>query len=197
MRVDFPAGSIFYRPGEGPRVLIVSTGLVRLYFQDLDGRQATVLFAHEGSLVGAVNVLGQVPKLFAQAVIATTVTTLDPRGFEQLLEEDLATCRALGTYVAWRLRRALELVGLRTLGTIRERLAYDLLDRACRAQLDSGHLEVAASQAELAESIGTTREVASRALAVLRAQGLVTTTRGMVRIADPTSLGNIVRDYSV
>lgn len=197
MRIDFPAGTTFYRPGDGPRVLVVERGLVRLYYQDLDGRQATVLFAHERSLVGAVNVLGQIPQLFAQAVVETSVAVLDPRVFDQLISEDLATSLALGTYIAWRLRKAFELVALRTLGTIRERLAYDLLDRACRVQLDTGQLEVEASHAELAESIGSTREVASRALAVLRSEGLIATRRGAVRIVDANGLGNIVRDFSV
>src|SRR5690242_19760889 len=139
-RVNFPAGNVFYRPGEGERVLIVTRGLVRVYFQDAEGRQATVLFAPENAVVGLVNVLGEIPDLFGQAVVRTSALSVDHRVLGDLVNRDLATARAVARYVAMRLRRTYELVGLRTLGSIRERLAYDLLERASRVQLQTGRL---------------------------------------------------------
>jgi CRP-like cAMP-binding protein len=64
-------------------------------------------------------------------------------------------------------------------------------------QLETGQLIVEASQAVLAESIGTSREVAGRELAVLRSEGMITTLRGIVRIESPTRLANIVRDFGI
>ena len=196
-RVDYRAGSIVYRPGEGERVLIVTGGIVRIYFQGAEGRQATVLFGHSGSIVGVVNVLGEIPQLFGQAIVRTSAIQVDHRVFRELVNRDLSTANVVAAYVAMRLRKTMELVGLRTIGSIRERLAYDLLDRACREQLASGRLIVEASQTELADSIGTSREVAARALAVLRSEGLVTTRRGIVQIESPTRLAKIVRDFGV
>jgi len=196
-QVDFPAGEILYRPGEGERVVIVTRGIVRIYFQDAEGRQATLLFGHAGSILGIVNVLGQIPQVFAQAIVRTSAIEVDHRVFRDLINRDLSTANVVARYLAARLRRTMELVGLRTIGSIRQRLAYDLLDRACREQLASGRLIVEASQTELADSIGTSREVAARALAVLRSEGLITTRRGSVRIESPTRLANIVRDFGV
>ncbi len=195
--VDYRAGEILYRPGEGERVLIVTRGIVRIYFQDAEGRQATLLFGHAGALLGLVNALGEIPQVFAQAIVRTSGIEVDHRVFRDLINRDISTANVVARYLATRLRRAMELVGLRTIGSIRERLAYDLLDRACREQLASGRLIVEASQTELADSIGTSREVAARALAVLRSEGTVTTGRGWVRIESPTRLANIVRHFGI
>ena len=196
-RAVLPAGSIFYRPGDNERVLIVTSGLVRVYTQDAEGRQATVLFAAEQSMLGVMNIFGQVPDVFAQAVIETSTIGLDMRTIRQAVSEDVATANTVATYLAVRLRKTFELVSLRSLGSIRERLAYDLLERArpVPAQLDQ--LEVWATQAELADSIGTSREVASRTLAAFKAQGIVELGRGSVRILDPSSLVTVVRDYVI
>jgi CRP-like cAMP-binding protein len=83
------------------------------------------------------------------------------------------------------------------LGTIRERVAYDLLDRACRCQLLRGRLEVKATHADLADSIGTSREVVSRTLRDLRAVGIVEAVPGMVRVIQPVRLSAIVRGFVI
>jgi CRP/FNR family transcriptional regulator len=196
-RLDFPAGSIFYRPGDGERVMLISRGLIRIYFQKSDGRQATVLFAGEGALVGVVNAFGEIPEVFAQAVLDTSALAIDHRVFRQLIDDDLASAQAVARYLASRLRKTFALVTLSTLGTIRERLAYDLLERASRAQLDSGDLEIRASHADLADSIGSSREVASRTLAAFKSEGILTTGRGFVRVKDPARLAGVVSDFMV
>jgi CRP-like cAMP-binding protein len=196
-RVDYPASSILYRPGEGERVVIVTRGIVRIYFHNAEGRQATVLFGHPGSMLGVVNVLGEIPDLFAQAIVRASAIQIDHRVLRDLINRDLSTAKVVAGYLATRLRKTMELVGLRTIGSIRERLAYDLLDRASRVQLETGQLIVEASQAVLADSIGTSREVAGRQLAVLRSEGMITTLRGIVRIESPTRLANIVRDFGI
>ncbi len=196
-QVDFRAGEIIFRPGDSERVLIVTRGIVRIYFQDTDGRQATLLFGHAGAILGIIDVLGEIPQVFGQAIVRTSAVEIDHRVFRDLVETDVETANVVARALAVRLRRAMELVGLRTIGSIRERLAYDLLDRASREQLSSGRLIVEASQAELADSIGTSREVAARALAVLRSEGVITTGRGVVRIESPTRLAKIVRDFGI
>jgi CRP-like cAMP-binding protein len=99
--------------------------------------------------------------------------------------------------MAARIRSAFQLIAVRSLGSIRERLAYDLLDRACRTQLVVGRLEVRATHADLADSIGSSREVVSRALRDLRAAKIVETTPGMVRVIDPLHLAAIVRAFVI
>jgi CRP-like cAMP-binding protein len=82
-------------------------------------------------------------------------------------------------------------------GDIRQRLAYDLLDRACRSQLEVGRLEARATQADLADSIGSAREVVGRTLGRLREERIIETTPGVVRVLDPLRLADIVRAFAI
>ncbi|HET7421479.1 MAG TPA: Crp/Fnr family transcriptional regulator, partial [Candidatus Dormibacteraeota bacterium] len=189
----YPAGAVFYEPGDGPRVFIAHSGLIRVYFVDAEGRQTTVLYAAENSLLGIVNLFGLIPDLHGQAVLDTVTIGIDVRTFQNVIAHDAQTAGALAAYLAARLRKTFDLLTVRTLGSIRERLAYDLLERARVEHRDVGNFVVRATQADLADSIGTSREVASRALTDLRVEGIVETARKSVRISDPMRLARIVR----
>lgn len=94
-------------------------------------------------------------------------------------------------------RNAHRLIALRSLGDIRQRLAYDLLERACQSQLAVGRLDARVTQADLAASIGSSREVVSRAMKGLRAAGIIKTAPGDVRVVDPVRLDDAVRAFLV
>lgn len=192
-RNRYPAGAVFYEPGDGPHVLIVQSGLIRVYFVDAEGRQTTVLYAAKNSLLGIVNVFGLIPDLHGQAVLDTVTIRIDVRTFQNVIADDVQTAGALAAYLATRLRKNFDLLTVRTLGSVRERLAYDLLERARVEHGDVGSFVVRTTQADLADSIGTSREVASRALKDLRVEGIVETARKSVRISDPIRLARIVR----
>jgi CRP/FNR family transcriptional regulator len=72
-------------------------------------------------------------------------------------------------------------------GTVRQRIARHLLDLAA---LDphSEQLTASISQQELADAVGTAREVVVRALRELRTQGYVRTRRDGIVLVDPESL---------
>lgn len=82
-----------------------------------------------------------------------------------------------------------------SLGTIPERLAFDLLERASRSQLSLGRLDAKGTQQDLADSFGSSREVVSRALKELRAAGIVETAPGLTRVLDSIRLADIVRTF--
>jgi CRP-like cAMP-binding protein len=135
------------------------------------------------------------PRLLAQVVVDTTLTTLDMENVRNLVATEIEVLAALATQLSARLRNGTRLIAIRTLGNIRERLAYDLLERATRSQLVVGRLDVSATHTELADSIGTSREVVGRALSALRFEGIVETAPGLVRVSDPIRLASIVRDF--
>lgn len=83
------------------------------------------------------------------------------------------------------------------LGNIPERLAFDLLERATVTQLSLGRLEARATHQDLADSIGSSREVVSRTLKELLAAGIVETAPGLTRVLDPVRLADIVRTYTI
>jgi CRP-like cAMP-binding protein len=89
------------------------------------------------------------------------------------------------------------MIAVRSLGHIPERLAFDLLARACRSQLATGKLEAHATHNDLAGSIATSREVVSRGLRDLRSAGIVETASGLTRVPDPDRLAEIVRTFVI
>jgi CRP/FNR family transcriptional regulator, cyclic AMP receptor protein len=79
--------------------------------------------------------------------------------------------------------------------TVRQRVARHLLDLASERvrgpaaeQRSGSELVVKVSQRELAEAVGTAREVVVRVLRELRQEGVVRTGRDQIVIADPARL---------
>jgi CRP-like cAMP-binding protein len=115
----------------------------------------------------------------------------------KLASTEIEILAAVATQLSARLRSSTRLIAIRTLGSIKERLAYDLLERASRSQLVVGRLDVIATHGELADSVGSSREVVSRAISALRGDGLIETTPGLVRVLEPIRLAEIVRAFVI
>jgi CRP/FNR family transcriptional regulator len=122
---------------------------------------------------------------------------LDLDKVRSLARTENQVCAAVATHLAARLRATFRLVAVRSLGTIRERVAYDLLDRACKSQLERGRLECRATHADLADSIGSSREVVSRTVRDLRVAGIIETAPGMVRVIEPVRMSAIIRGFVI
>ena len=191
----YPAGAHVFHPDSPPKTFLIDRGLVRAYTTVPDGRQATVGFRHAKELVGGTMAVSHAPNLLAQVVVESSLTTLDMANVRKLVSTEIEVLAAVATQLAARLRHSTRLIAIRTLGNIRERLAYDLLERAMRSQLSVGRLDVSATHTELAQSIGSSREVVSRALSGLRAMEIVDSAPGMVRVVDPIRLAGIVRAF--
>ena len=196
-RAVYPAGAITFHPESPPLAFMCDRGLVRAYWHVSDGRQATLAFGHANELVGATTISSQAPRVFVQAVVESVLTTLDVETVRDLAKTELEVVAALATHLSARVADAFRVIAVRSLGNIRERLSFDLLERACESQLAVGRLEVRATQSDLADSIGSAREVVSRALGDLRAAGIIETAPGLVRVLDPIRLAAIVRSFVI
>ena len=196
-RALHPAGTIALRPGGPSMAYIVETGLARAFWSIPDGRQTTMAIIRPTEVTGAIASMGMTPWNFVQLITESTLTTLDGEVFRTLAATEVEVSSAIARHLAMRIRDAYRLIAVRTLGNIRERMAYDLLDRAAQSQLVVGRLEVLATQADLANSIGSSREVMSRALRDLRAEGILETAPGTIRVLDPGRLAAIVRAFVI
>jgi CRP/FNR family transcriptional regulator len=196
-RVVQPAGTIALRPKGPAKTYLVESGLGRAFWSLPDGRQTTVAIVRPTELVGATVSIGYTPWLFMQFITESTVVALDTEVVRTMAATELEMSAAISLDLAMRIRDAYRLIAVRSLGNIRERVAYDLLDRAAQSQLVVGRLEVTATQADLADSIGSSREVMSRALRDLRAEGMVETAPGLIRVLDPERLAAIVRAFVI
>ena len=196
-RAVYPAGAVVAGPGGTEAAFLIDRGLARGYWSAPDGRQTTIAILRPRELVGGATFAGNPAWTFVRALVDSTLTILDPDNVRALATEQAQVAMAIATQLSVRVNDAYRLVAIRSLGNIRERVAYDLLDRAMHSQVVMGRLEVSATQAQLADSIGSSREVLSRALAELRAAGVVETAPGVVRILKPQQLANIVGAFVI
>jgi CRP-like cAMP-binding protein len=202
-RTEYPAGTVAFRARDTGRAFLLQRGLVRVYWDTADGRQATIAYIHPGNLVGGRNLVAGSPTVRGpslvsiQVVVDSTLMILDLEAVRSLAAREIEVVSAIATQLAARVRYDIRVVAVRSLGSLLERLAFDLLERASRSQLAVGRLEARATHEELADSIGSAREVVSRALKGLRAAGIVDTAPGLVRVKDPEGLAAIVRAFAI
>src|ERR1700730_15334447 len=193
----YAAGTELFHP-DGPfRAFVLERGLVRGYTTVPDGRQTSVTFFHSNELIGGTAIASHPPRILVQVVVKSTLRALDLERVRSLTANDIEILAAVAEHMASRIRSAYRLIAVRSLGSIRQRLAYDLLERSCRSQLELGRLEARATHAELADSVGSSREVVTRAISELRANGLVEIAPGLVRLLEPIRLSEIVRAFVI
>jgi CRP/FNR family transcriptional regulator len=196
-RAVYPAGAIAYHPESPPAAFMCDRGLVVAYWIVPDGREAALAFGHARELVGATNIVGQAAPVFVQVVVESALTMLDVEIVRNLAKTEMEVLAAIATHLTARLRDAFGVIAVRSLGNIRERVAFDLLERAFQSQVAVGRLEALATHADLAASIGSSREVVSRTLSSLRTERIIETAPGLIRVLDPIRLEAIVRAFVI
>jgi CRP/FNR family transcriptional regulator, cyclic AMP receptor protein len=190
-RLRVPAGGIVRQAGDaGPYLLLVVYGLIRIFLVAPDGRTLTIRYCRRGALIGTVSLFPEsyVLGATAQAVTDGDVLTIRPAVVQRLVETDPAVARALLGDLSERVIRFVAEIPGSMFATVRQRVARHLLDLA--ADRPAGRRLVATvSQQELADAVGTAREVVARVLRDMREEGLVATRRGGIVILEPDRLG--------
>ena len=194
-RLSYPAGTVIERRGEPASVWAVEDGYARLFVSVPDGRQTTVAYARTSEMFGWAATVPGTALADVHILVDSTLLRLDRGHLERLVETDVAVSWALTRNLSAYFEGAIRLLAVRSLGSMRERLAYDLLERACANQLRTGKLLTEATHEDLAHSIGSAREVVTRTLGDLRRAGIVATAPGVVRVTDVDRLASIVRGF--
>jgi CRP/FNR family transcriptional regulator, anaerobic regulatory protein len=167
----------------------VIRGRLRVYSIAPDGTEATLYFIDPGeTCVFALNSLFNDLRYpaWVQAESASTVALIPGATFRSLFEREPAiqdvTVRALSTLV-FRLMTELEEIHAYRLD---QRLANLLLIHSSA----SGELRM--TQQQIAQHLGTTREVVARVVGQFAAQGYVTTGRGLIIVRKPAGLAALI-----
>jgi CRP/FNR family transcriptional regulator len=187
-RVDYPAGSVIYREGAAPRTMVVVGGLVRVYMTSPEGRQVTVRYARAGDVLGIAVLVGGPADVCVQTLAESTLFRIDAARLTAAARGDARVAWALAEELNRRLYEALQQAAINAFGSVRQRVASHLLDLASAQQRPRGHLVARGSQQELADAVGSVREVVARVLRDFRLASLVATSPDRVRILDPTGL---------
>ena len=196
--VRYDAGTEVSLPQQPDFAIVVQQGLFRVYIAGAGGRQATAYYIHAGQLMcqGLVR-YPATNDTHLQAVTDGVATSLDLELLRSLVHVEVEVCFAVLTYFHSLLAHSTRIIGVRSLGDVTQRLASDLLDRACANQLRSGRLVVRASQQQLADSIGSVREVVARSLRKLRDEQILATGPSVVRVLDVERLEAIAREATL
>jgi CRP/FNR family transcriptional regulator len=187
-RTDYPAGSTIYREGSSPRAMLIVDGLLRVYMSSPEGRQVTVRYVRRRDVLGIATLVGGPADVSVQTLAASTVFRFDAAMLIAEARSDSRVAWTLAEELGRLLYQSLQQTATNAFGTVRQRVAAHLLDLASAQQRPQGDLVARVTQQELADAVGSVREVVARVLRDFRLARLVETSPDSVRILDPTGL---------
>ena len=190
---SFERGEVIFREGDdGDTCYVVRTGSVSIRREHMDGRTLALAELRTGAIFGELAMFGgETRSATAEALEPTTLVAVLSGDMQRVLRStpDIAF-KMLGA-LAERVRRANERLLQQSFQTVAGRVASALLAQAIARQAEgAGETEVLikATQAEIAQLAGTSRESASRFLATLEREGVVALGRGKVTVHEPARL---------
>jgi CRP-like cAMP-binding protein len=193
----FEPNRVIFREGdESDTCYIVRSGHARAVREHADGR--TISLAH----FGPGDFFGELA-MFDDERRSATVETLDEveaiailgADMRRLLREHPDIAVKLVISLGRRLREANERLTRQSFQTVQSRVAgvlRDLVEQAHAEGAAERDVLVRITQADVAQLAGSSRESASRFLAVLERAGVVTQGRGRVTVHDPGALERYV-----
>ncbi|MEA2399330.1 MAG: family transcriptional regulator, cyclic receptor protein [Thermoleophilaceae bacterium] len=193
------AGEAVFREGDpGDTCYVIRSGSVRVTRRHTDGRQIALAELREGAIFGELAMFGGEER-------SATVEATEPTEAVAILAGDLRRtivanpdiAVAMLAGLADRIRAANERLARQTFQTVEGRVASALLAQVEALAAEAGDTEpreilIKATQAQIAQLSGSSRESASRFLAKLERAGVIDTGRGKILVHDPKALNNYI-----
>jgi CRP-like cAMP-binding protein len=192
--VHISAGALILRAGQLPRIALVVAGIVRVFISTQLGRQMTILYARAGDLVGLSPYLAGTDQWNAEAITDASIKVFTFDHVRSAGAHDPELPWSIAQHVAAVMAESLRTVADASGQPITVRVARHLREMALRG-LD-GRAVVHISHQRLADAVGTVREVVSRELTALRAEGVIDRTAGAVRVIDEARLASLASGQS-
>jgi len=173
----YSAGELVFGEGDPcTGMYVVESGHVRIFKTSVNGREQVLNIDGPGSSVAELPVFdgGNYPASVS-AVDEVTLLFVSKQDFQALCLAHPEVALKVLRVVGGRLRRLVGIIEELSFTTVRHRLAAYLLRSSQRGKRTSEGLEITlpASNQELASQIGTVRELVSRNLSRLQAEGLI------------------------
>jgi CRP/FNR family transcriptional regulator len=193
----FDAGEVVFREGdESSTCYVVRSGHARAVREHSDGRSITLATFGPGDIFGELAMFDDERRSATVEAIEPTVALAILAGdMRRLLRDHPDIAVKLITSLGRRLRQTNERLTAQSFQTVQSRVATVLaqLVEAARAEgAGDGDVLITSTQAELAQLAGSSRESASRFLAVLERAGIITQGRGRLTVHDPQALQRYV-----
>jgi CRP/FNR family transcriptional regulator, cyclic AMP receptor protein len=197
---NFQAGQVVFREGDASDTCyIVHTGHTRAVHQHGDGRIITLATFGPGDIFGELALFeDELRSATVEALEQTSVVAVLGPDMRRLMGEHPQIALRLVIALGRRLRETNERLARRSFQTVQSRVA-SVLSELVEQALAQTHaadgpqsISITATQADLAKLAGSSRESASRFLAVLERAGVISQGRGRLVVHDPKALRSYV-----
>jgi CRP/FNR family transcriptional regulator, cyclic AMP receptor protein len=190
----FAAGEIVFREGDASTTCyIVRSGRARAVREHPDGRQLALATFGPGDIFGELAMFDDERRSATiEAVEPLEVLAILGIDMRRLMEQRPRLAIALAAALSRRLRATNERLASQSFQTVQSRVATvlgQLVEQEGAARTD---VPLTVTQAEVAQLAGSSRESASRFLAVLERAGVISQGRGRLTVHDPEALRNYV-----
>jgi CRP-like cAMP-binding protein len=194
---SFVAGEAVFREGDASNTCyVVRGGHARAIREHADGRQITLATFGPGDIFGEL-------AMFDDERRSATVEAIDDLDalailggdMRRLMHEHAEIAVKLAVALVRRLRAANERLARQSFQTVQSRVAAvlaQLVEQATHEGAAERDVQITATQADLAKLAGSSRESASRFLAVLERAGVISQGRGRLTVHDPAALQGYV-----
>jgi CRP/FNR family transcriptional regulator, cyclic AMP receptor protein len=192
----YEGGQVVFREGDqGDTCFVVRSGAVKIT-REHGGRTIALAELRAGDTFGELSMFGgEVRSATAQALEPTAAVALLAGDIRRLLAGNPEIALKMLETMANRVRATNQRLANQSFQTVAGRVAGVLM-QLVDARQSEGAAErdvlVETTQADIAQLAGASRESASRFLATLEREGLVTTQRGKVIVHDPSALRNYI-----
>jgi CRP/FNR family transcriptional regulator, cyclic AMP receptor protein len=194
---DFDPGQVVFREGDSSDTCyIVHSGRARAVREHSDGRTITLATFGPGDIFGELAMFEDERRSATVEAVEPTiaVAVLGP-DMRRLMTEHPGIATRLVIALGRRLREMNERLSRQSFQTVQSRVAvvlHDLVQQEIAAGATPTEVLLTATQADLAQLAGSSRESASRFLAVLERAGVISQGRGRLTVHDPRALDQYV-----
>ena len=193
---DFEPGEVVFREGDSSDTCyVVSGGRARAIRSHRDGRTITLATFGPGDIFGELALFEDERRsATVEAIERTSVLGVLGPDMRRLMNEHAEISARLVVALGRRLRETNERLSRQSFQTVQSRVAVvpsQLVEQE-RADGQHGDVTVTATQADLAQLAGSSRESASRFLAVLERAGVISQGRGRLVVHDHEALKHYV-----
>ncbi|HEV3390697.1 MAG TPA: Crp/Fnr family transcriptional regulator [Solirubrobacteraceae bacterium] len=193
----FEPGQIVFREGDSSDTCyVVRSGRARAVREHSDGRVITLATFGPGDIFGELAMFEDERRsATVEAVEPTTAVAVLGPDMRRLMSEHPGIATRLVIALGRRLRESNERLSRQSFQTVQSRVAVvlrDLIQQEIAAGAGPTEVLLTATQADLAQLAGSSRESASRFLAVLERAGVISQGRGRLTVHDPQALDQYV-----
>jgi CRP-like cAMP-binding protein len=193
----FAAHQVIFREGDASDTCyVVESGHARATREHPDGRAISLAHFGPGDIFGELAMFDdELRSATVEAIEDVEAIAILGADMRRLLREHADISYKLVVALGRRLRQTNERLARQSFQTVQSRVAgvlTQLVEQARAEGAEDGDVLVVATQTEVAQLAGSSRESASRFLAVLERAGIVSQGRGRLIVHEPDALSRYV-----